>query len=69
MHIYQCVPSHIVIPQQNISVTAVPNITVSCNINAISLQIIVKKCMIKPLGASMYIYRAFHNILRDYKHL
>jgi len=47
MHIYKYVHSR-VIPQQHVSVTPVTIIRVFCNKNALSTQIIVQKCMMKP---------------------
>jgi hypothetical protein len=47
MHTYKCVQLRKIILQEHTSVTLVTNIRVSYNRNAINIQIIVLKCMVR----------------------
>ena len=49
MHIYKYVQSHIIFPNQHVSVTSLTTIRVSGNKNTIKIQILLQKCMIKSL--------------------
>jgi hypothetical protein len=56
MHLYKYVQSHVIILHQNVAVTPVGIISVACNKYALSTQIIVQKCMIKPAGNIRWCY-------------
>ena len=52
--LYKYAQSHIIILPQNVSVAPLTIIRVSYNKNAINIQIIVQKCIIKPLHVALY---------------
>jgi hypothetical protein len=53
MHIYKYVQSNTIILHQHVSVTPVTTIRLSYDKNTISVQMIVQKCMIKPLDITL----------------
>ena len=57
MHIYEYVHWHIIILQQHVLVNTVAIIRVSYNKNTVIVQIIVQKCMIKPLNTTFDILK------------
>jgi hypothetical protein len=56
MHIYEYVHLRVIL-QKHVSVTPVTIIRVFCNKNALSTQITVQKCMIKPDANIRWCYR------------
>ena len=52
MLIYKNVQLHIIIIHRHVSVTPLTVVSVSCDKNIISIQIIVQKCMVKPLNVT-----------------
>jgi hypothetical protein len=56
MHIYEYVQWHIIL-QQHVLVTTVAIIRVLYNKNRVKVQIIVQKCMIKPLNITFHILK------------
>jgi len=52
MHLYKYVQSHIIIFHQLVSITPVTIIMASYKQNSMSVQIIVQKCVIKPLDVA-----------------
>ena len=57
MHIYKYVQLHTVTLHPNVSVAPVTIIRVSYSKNALSTQIFVQKCMIKPVDNIRWCYR------------
>jgi hypothetical protein len=57
MNIYEYVHWHIIILQRHVLVTTVAIIRVSYNKNTVNVQIIIQKCMIKPLNITFDILK------------
>jgi hypothetical protein len=60
-HIYRYAQSRIIILSQNVSVTTLTIIRVSYNKNSINIQIIVEKCMMKPLHVTLFYSAQYGN--------